>query len=127
MTGIKRVTELSISQKDQNGILWRAQDGRPFECCGLVLVGGGVVEYQNTYDGDRRHAFSMDVEIDGIAVHAVWHSHPEGPPWPSAEDEIVMKTLYEQGYQWPHFIAVPGQGIYEYSVVEDDVACAQAQ
>ena len=126
MSEIKRVGTLSISEADANGILWRSDDGAPFECCGLVLVDGGVIQYPNTYDGDRRHAFSMDVEIDTQAVHAVWHSHPTGPPWPSEDDELVMKTLFEQGFRWPHLIAVPGIGIYEFTVVSDAVASAQA-
>lgn len=90
-----------------------------------MWIGGGIYEYPNTHKGDKRHAFTMD--IDGsLPIHAIWHSHPTGPPWPSDEDEAVMRMCYEMGYHWQHIIAVPGQGIYEYSVVGDDVTCAQA-
>ena len=125
MSAIKRVEELSISSEDQSGILWRACDGYPFEHCGVVWIGGGIYEYPNVHCGDKRHNFAMDID-NNLPIWAIWHSHPTGPPWPSDEDEKVMGILEEAGYSWPHLIAVPGQGIYEYVVVSDAISSTQA-
>ena len=73
----------------------------------------------------------MDVDIKGLDVHAVWHSHPTGPLKPSAEDESVMGIMFEQGYAWSHIIAVPDyiktDGIAEFLVVNHDITSPEGK
>jgi len=73
-------------------VMAHANDDRRREICGVVAAGrkGGAPAYHrlaNTSSTPRRD-FIIDVAaVAGLGrVLAVVHSHPDGPPWPSAED-----------------------------------------
>jgi len=55
----------------------------PRESCGLV-IGGKYVPMPNRSSDAK--AFEMDASAFDDRTQAVVHSHPDGPPWPSAAD-----------------------------------------
>jgi proteasome lid subunit RPN8/RPN11 len=79
-------------------ILDHAQAGYPEEVCGII--GGPPGRGEQLFRGSNvaaapRVAFEIDVatlarQIDladaGLDLTAIYHSHPQGPEWPSASD-----------------------------------------
>jgi proteasome lid subunit RPN8/RPN11 len=95
-------------------LLARARAARPREACGLLLgscagVGTVAVELANVAVGNDR--FELDpagfvrasdaARERGLRVVGVWHSHPAGPPAPSAHD-LAGARRGERG--WSHLI-----------------------
>ncbi len=98
-----------------NQIADAAEAAYPEECCGLLIGEGGagswrlgrVVASANVAEGDRRRIFEVDPrllltlqrELRGTAqrVIGVYHSHPDGPPEPSAAD---LDRAWEPGLVW---------------------------
>ncbi len=76
----------------------RAIAGAPVEQCGLLIGGPGVVlrahPARNLDASPRRYTVDpadhfvalRAARADGLAVVGGWHSHPAGPPTPSATD-----------------------------------------
>jgi proteasome lid subunit RPN8/RPN11 len=84
-------------------MLWQARAESPLECCGLlagVITLDGVGEVRLRYplvnaaaspvefESEPRSHFSADRDINrqGLAVLAIYHSHPTSEPVPSRKD-----------------------------------------
>lgn len=73
-------------------VLAHANDDRRHEICGVVTAGQGdaapVYHRLPNRSPTPQHDFVIDAaSVAGLGeVLAVVHSHPEGPPWPSAGD-----------------------------------------
>ncbi len=90
---------LRISKKTIEAMISHAQDELPLEACGYLAAdkNGLVVRHypMSNTDASGEH-FSMDpaeqfaavkdMRGRGLALRAVYHSHPETPARPSAED-----------------------------------------
>jgi proteasome lid subunit RPN8/RPN11 len=79
-------------------IVAHAEREAPIEACGFLMGSGGLVtrdfpvtnaearEDHYTFNPDEQlRAYSVASE-EGLDIMAVYHSHPKGPPHPSAED-----------------------------------------
>lgn len=86
----------------------------PFEICGIINGDGAVIMHENVLDGDRRHGFAMDADIDS-ETRAIWHSHPRGPAKLSEDDIQCIDALGKAGYT-PRWIIVTPTGVHEYEV-----------
>lgn len=94
---------IKISKSDYEKILKHAESELPNEACGLI---GGVIEggdklikkvYLLTNIDHSNEHFSMDpkeqlaaikdMRANGFVPLGNWHSHPESPSRPSAEDK----------------------------------------
>ena len=89
---------MKIESAIVDAIIAHAQKALPAEACGYLASKDGIVvkhyELTNT-DNDPEH-YSMDpkeqfdtvraIRAEGLAVAAVYHSHPETPARPSGED-----------------------------------------
>ena len=85
-------------------ILAHARAEAPIECCGILAGSGGRVErlYKMTNAEHRNDHFMMSPEQQFAAVKdirsasldmlAIYHSHPETPARPSAEDIRLALT-----------------------------------
>ncbi|MDP8217839.1 MAG: M67 family metallopeptidase [Candidatus Theseobacter exili] len=79
-------------------ILKEGRDYAPFESCGYFAGKEGVVakryalrnidESSDHYSMDPAEQFAVikQVRAEGLDIIAVYHTHPETPPWPSEED-----------------------------------------
>lgn len=94
---------IKLSKSDYEKILKHAESELPNEACGLI---GGVIEggdklikkvYLLTNTDHSNEHFSMDpkeqlaaikdMRANGFVPLGNWHSHPESPSRPSAEDK----------------------------------------
>jgi len=79
-------------------IVAHAEREAPIEACGFLMGSSGLVtrdfpvtnadgrEDHYTFDpNEQLRAYSVASE-EGLDIMAVYHSHPKGPPHPSAED-----------------------------------------
>lgn len=83
-------------------------DGAPFEICGIMQGVNLVVPLKNTLVGEaKRHGFDMETNAVYPDVHAIWHSHPNGPLVPSETDINMMQILARNGFQMHHIIVTP--------------------
>ena len=93
-----------------------AEAAYPAECCGL-LIGAAqgarawrvrrVVQSRNLAPAGRRDRFEVDPALrlklqrelrgTGEAIVGLYHSHPDGPPTPSATD---LESAWEPGLVW---------------------------
>ena len=107
--------ELSISRKTALLLLDKAFDGTPDEVCGVIHYDGTITELPNSFVGDTRHGFDMEIDIEDGTVQYIWHSHPRGPDMPSCDDRGCMELLESHGYHFQWLIVAP-RGVYEYEV-----------
>jgi len=89
---------LKINRSVYNAIIAQAQKGLPREVCGYLAEKEGrvVSHYEMTNTDAAADHFSMkpaeqfqaikDMRAKGLKLKAVYHSHPETPARPSAED-----------------------------------------
>lgn len=85
-----------------------AIQGMPEEVCGVVFTHGTILQLPNTFCGDKRHGFDMEIEMSRTAhIKAIWHSHPTGPDFPSEQDKPSMNRLMEYGFDFPWIIVTP--------------------
>jgi proteasome lid subunit RPN8/RPN11 len=101
---IIRVDNLNLPDSVKNDLIIMAMTGMPYEVCGLIHPHNIVHQYQNTFCGDRKHGFDMEVDIRNDTIKAVWHSHPTGPSEPSKDDYACMQQLAEHGFNFPWII-----------------------
>jgi proteasome lid subunit RPN8/RPN11 len=95
---------LRIPQEIHDDLIAHAREGFPLEVCGIL---GGVDETvatiyrMNNTDASKEHfmmepkeQFSVvkDLRSKGLAMLAVYHSHPETPARPSEEDIRLALT-----------------------------------
>lgn len=90
-------------------VMAHANDDRRREICGVVTTrkgdaGPGYHRLPNMSTTPRRDFVIDAASVAGLGqVLAVVHSHPQGPPWPSAEDQRQAQT---DDVAWG--IAIPG-------------------
>ena len=95
---------LKITQEAYDNIIAHSRQETPLEACGYLAEKDGVTckhfELTNTdqssehYSMDPAEQFATVKECrsQGFAIRAVYHSHPETPARPSAED---IKLAYD--------------------------------
>lgn len=86
---------------------WFAAKCAPYEACGTIHKNFLVTQYDNTYSGDRRHGFDMEVALEDPELLAIWHSHPTGPDCPSRDDIPSMELMALHGFNFPWVIVTP--------------------
>ena len=96
--------KLEIPSYIFDDMLEQARTEAPIEACGILAGGNGRVEkfYKMTNVEQRRDHFMMapaeqfaavkDIRSASLEVLAVYHSHPETPARPSAEDIRLALT-----------------------------------
>ena len=102
----------SISDKAQVDLQVLAIEGYPFEVCGAIYTHEIIVQYPNTFSGDHRKGFDMEIDLHRD-IKAIWHSHPGGLTTPSQDDLPCIKFLTEHGYTFHHII-VTHKAVFEY-------------
>lgn len=95
---------LAIPQNIYAAVLAHARAGFPLETCGILGGTDGVVSEfypMKNVDQSREHfmmepkeqfAVVKDLRAKGKAMVAIYHSHPDTPARPSAEDVRLAKT-----------------------------------
>lgn len=81
-----------------------AADGAPNEVCGVLHSHNIIHQYPNTFAGDHKLGFDMEVDIHDGTIKAIWHSHPGGLSEPSRDDLVCIKELASHGYNYPWII-----------------------
>ena len=104
---LPRITQIELMR--------RALNGHPNEVCGYITKRGEIVDVPNTFDGDRKHGFDMEIDLDA-PISKIWHSHPTGPIHPSIDDIPAMEALSTHGSKFPWVIVAPG-GVTEWIYV----------
>lgn len=101
--------KLVIKRSAYRAMLSQLQAVYPLEGCGLLAGNAGRVERQYPVDNALRSSteFEMDphqqlqamldLEDAGWELLAIYHSHPYGPPEPSATD--VARAYYPEALQ----------------------------
>lgn len=88
-----------IAQRLIDELVVHAREDAPFECCGIVGCrdGEAVTVYRalNTAEnptmayelsGTDQYAIACELEDQGLALGAIYHSHPRSPAFPSQAD-----------------------------------------
>lgn len=105
----------TICPRTMKQLMHLALAGLPEEVCGAVYHHDIVVQYVNTYCGDKKHGF--DFELNPTPdIKAIWHSHPNGRLLPSDDDLPCMRALVEHGFNFHHII-VTTKEVVEYEAV----------
>lgn len=81
-----------------------ALEGHPNEVCGILHHHDIIHQYANTFYGDHRRGFDMEVDIVHSDIKAIWHSHPGGLASPSRDDIQCMEELAGHGHSFPWII-----------------------
>jgi proteasome lid subunit RPN8/RPN11 len=100
---------LKIKRTILQGLIAHAEKELPIEACGYLAGNDGEITSQyamKNIDASSEH-FSFDVQeqfsvqkdarAKGLKILAVYHSHPETPARPSAED---IKLAYDPGMSY---------------------------
>jgi proteasome lid subunit RPN8/RPN11 len=100
------VPTLRLTAAHRDAMLAHVQEGLPNEACGLLGGPPGMVErvygVENVYrspvayymDPAAQVEAMVEIEAAGWDVCGIFHSHPAGPPVPSATD--VAQALYPE-------------------------------
>lgn len=95
---------LNLNKRVYDSIISHAERGMPYEVCGYLAERDGrvVQHYELSNTDEAADHFSMDpaeqfavlkeARQKGVKLTAVYHSHPETPARPSAED---IKLAYD--------------------------------
>lgn len=95
---------LKIPQSIRDDLIAHAREGFPLEVCGILGGRDGVVSaiFRMTNTDASNEHFMMDpreqfavvkeLRAKGLAMAAIYHSHPETPARPSAEDIRLALT-----------------------------------
>jgi proteasome lid subunit RPN8/RPN11 len=90
--------QLTLHQKHWDQILDDIQKRKPEEACGLIAGSPDLVEevipITNEYHSQVRYRMEPSEQLEafehfdqrGWDLLAIYHSHPQGPPFPSATD-----------------------------------------
>lgn len=92
-----------LTEKVKHDLQILAIQGWPNEVCGVLHRHHIIHQYSNTFSGDHKLGFDMDIHST-IDVVAIWHSHPGGLPNPSTDDMQCMHELALKGYIYPWII-----------------------
>lgn len=102
-----------LTEEVKHNLQLLAMYGMPNEVCGVLHPNHIIHQYPNTFCGDTKHGFDMEIDIKDMDIVAIWHSHPRGPNNPSDDDTVCMKHLYDHGYRFP-WIIVTNQDVKAY-------------
>jgi proteasome lid subunit RPN8/RPN11 len=116
MIEVKPVFPLTVNLDDRVYLQYLADTARPFETCGVIHRDGRIVEYPNTYSGDRRRGFDMEIDLHDVSIATIWHSHPGGLQGPSADDLPCIKLLLEHGFRF-NYLIVTATDVHEFEAV----------
>lgn len=116
MIEVNLVFPLTISRDDRLYLQYLAEVAKPFETCGVIHQNGRIVEYSNTFGGDRRRGFDMEIDLHDTSITTLWHTHPGGLSKPSDDDLPCIKLLLEHGFKFSYAI-VTSTNVYEYEAV----------
>ena len=95
---------LKIPQAIYDDIIAHAREGFPLEVCGILGGNDGIVSacFRMTNTDASNEHFMMDpreqfgvvkeLRARGLTMTAIYHSHPESPARPSAEDIRLALT-----------------------------------
>lgn len=101
---IRRVDGVEVAREHLAAMLAQARDEAPLECCGLLLGRGQRVEQvfrgtnidrsPVTYNMDPQELYQAhrEMEVHGLDLVAIYHSHPRTRAYPSSTD--VAKASY---------------------------------
>lgn len=101
---LKEVQLQALTDKIKHDLQILAKDGYPYEICGLLHPHGILHQYPNTFCGDQRHGFDMEIDLPDSHIVAIWHSHPGGTEKPSSDDQECMQHLLDHGFDFPWII-----------------------
>jgi [CysO sulfur-carrier protein]-S-L-cysteine hydrolase len=99
---------LNIPEKIYQDIIDHARQGLPLEICGILGGNGDTVSaiYRMVNTDAKSDHFMMDpreqisvmkdLRLKQLEMTAFYHSHPEGPAYPSAED--IRLAFYPDVY-----------------------------
>jgi proteasome lid subunit RPN8/RPN11 len=81
-----------------SAIINHAQRSAPRECCGIIAgdqffaIDNVADVQQNEYvmNAEQQLAVYRIMDKEGLALNAVYHSHPKHPPTPSGADVALM-------------------------------------
>jgi proteasome lid subunit RPN8/RPN11 len=104
---------LSMPAALRRAVVVHARRERPLECCGFVVGAGRRVQFvvacTNVAKSAVRYRIDDRTHIElrrvlrtatpGLRILGVYHSHPEGEPWPSETD--VAEAYYPE---WTYVI-----------------------
>ena len=122
---------LRIPQSIYHAILDHAREGFPLEVCGILGGNDGTVDIAfpmtNTdasnehFMMDPREQFSVIKELraKGLAMAAIYHSHPESPARPSEED-IRLALTPDVSYVIVS-LAEPGEPVLKSFLIQDGI------
>ena len=107
---------ITLDPAHLEAVAGHAEAAYPAECCGLLIGAAAgarlwrvrrVVQSRNLAPAGRRDRFEVDPALrlklqrelrgSGEAVVGLYHSHPDGPPTPSATD---LDSAWEPGLVW---------------------------
>ena len=92
------VDRLEIAESALKAIVAHARETAPLECCGLLVGRGGrvdeTVRTQNALASPTRYQVAPEdhfavirrCRLDGLAIVAAYHSHPQSAAAPSERD-----------------------------------------
>jgi [CysO sulfur-carrier protein]-S-L-cysteine hydrolase len=95
---------IRVPQSINDAMIAHSQEGFPLEVCGILGGVGGEVSaiYRMTntdasnehfmMDPKEQFAVVKDLRAKGLAMLAIYHSHPESPARPSEEDIRLALT-----------------------------------
>lgn len=124
MLRLERVEPSTISPHTQLALQYMAIEGWPNEVCGVIYTHGIVVQYPNTFCGDKTKGFDMEIDIVDD-IRAIWHSHPGGMDHPSADDIPCIELLAQHGFTFHHVIVTP-KAVHEFEARIDNTATPAA-
>lgn len=100
---------IEISKTDFNAILNHAKHAHPEECCGMFTGDGQKVQAlypsdnisaqdkTRTFEVNPKVRFQIIRETGERSVMGIYHSHPNGVPYPSQTDRSMV---YEPDLIW---------------------------
>jgi proteasome lid subunit RPN8/RPN11 len=92
------------------------------EICGLITERGKIWPIANVHESPRANFFfdkdNFIEAVDGIAfqkdkIIGIWHTHPNGQPWPSPRDLVGWPN---PALGWRYWIATPKE-VLEWKLV----------
>lgn len=129
---------LKIPEKIYNDIIVHARDGMPLEVCGILGGRGETVfaMYRMANTDAKSDHFMMDpreqivvmkdLREKDLEMTAFYHSHPEGPSHPSAED--IRLAFYPDVFSLIVSLAEPEKPVLKsFKIIEGKVEVVELE
>lgn len=123
MIELKVVYPPTFTRDDKLYLQFIAITNEPYEACGVIHADGRIIQYPNTFDGDLRAGFDMEIDVHDDTITAIWHTHPRGLQEPSKDDLPCIELLARHGFDFHHVI-VTSKDVVEYEAVLIDQAAS---